>query len=240
MEQQTDQNADKQTVQQTGQQAGQQIDQQARTPQLDQLSHQIGELIHNWGFKRIHGRIWSRLFLSTRPLDAADLIQQLDISKALVSISLRELMEVKAVVEVGRSARGTNLFRANQDLSSIFLEVLDKRERKMLETTTAALSALTGLDAATLNQNEISNTQLGSLAGHLQMAMAMLNGHVKRQEPAMAEAVVRFPTSNSSAGTVTASPQSQISAASLSQAQASFSALPGGSPISMLLPARGG
>jgi DNA-binding transcriptional regulator GbsR (MarR family) len=219
------------------------MDLQTQTPQLDQLSHQVGELIHNWGFKRIHGRIWTRLFLSSRPLDAADLIQQLDISKALVSISLRELLEVKAVEEVGRSARGTNLFRANKDLNAIYLEVLDKRERKMLESTSAALSTLANLDAAVLNQNEISPTQLGSLAGHLQMAMAMLNGFVKPKASApTTEGLARFSVTNSSGGMSTSQtqPQTQTLQSALSQATSVFNSLPGGVPISMALPARGG
>lgn len=146
-----------------------------RNSELDELSHRLGELIHNWGFKRIHGRIWTRLFLSTRPLDAADLIQQLDISKALVSISMRELLDLKAVEEVGRSARGTNLYRANGDLNAIYLELLRRRERTMLEQTSASLSILANVDAVALSESEISPTQLDVLATHLKSAMGLVN-----------------------------------------------------------------
>lgn len=121
-------------------------------PELDAFTTQLSELAHNWGFKRIHGRIWAQLFLSQRPLDAADLIQQLDISKALVSISMRELLDIKAVVDVGRSDRGTHLYRANEDLNAITLAVLKKREQEMLKTAQAALDALkkTGPEMSTL------------------------------------------------------------------------------------------
>ena len=143
--------------------------------ELAELSHRLGELIHNWGFKRIHGRIWTRLFLSTRPLDAADLIQQLDISKALVSISIRELLDLKAVEEVGRSARGTNLYRANGNLNEIYLQLLRRREQPMLEQTSAALSVLSNLDAVTLNEAEISTSQIQTLSQHLTTAMGFVS-----------------------------------------------------------------
>ena len=160
--------------------------------QLTDLSQCLSELVHNWGFKRIHGRIWTRLFLSTRPLDAADLIQQLDISKALVSISIRELLDLKAVEEVGRSARGTNLFRANGNLGEIYLQLLRQREQKQLEQTSAALSMLANLDAATLNECEVSPSQMDKLSAHLRTAMGfvsetLINETLINEEVAQAE-----------------------------------------------------
>jgi DNA-binding transcriptional regulator GbsR (MarR family) len=158
----------------------------AQTSELNDFSDQFGNLMHNWGFKRIHGRIWSRLFISSRPLDAADLIEALNISKALVSISLRELLNVKAVEEVGRSSRGTNLFRANADLSSVYLEVLKQRERKMLEMTSTSLHSLTSLDEIQLKENSVSSVQMSTLSAHLRTAMTILNAYVAENEIASA------------------------------------------------------
>ena len=173
-----------------------------RNNELTELSHRLGNLVHNWGFKRIHGRIWTRLFLSTRPLDAADLIQQLDISKALVSISLRELLELKAVEEVGRSARGTNLYRANGDLQAIYLELLRRRERDMIEQTSAALSMLSNLDAVSLSESDISTAQIDALAAHLKDASAAVEKTIAETQPAAATQT----SSSSSSDTVTAFP----------------------------------
>lgn len=147
-------------------------------PQLEDFSHRLGELVHNWGFKRIHGKIWSRLFISTRPLDAADLIEQLDISKALVSISLRELLDVRAVVEVGRSARGTNLFRANTDLKAIYTEVLKQRELRMIRETKAALSALVDLGSEFMQSHDISASQIETLDEHLEVALDFIGTEI--------------------------------------------------------------
>ncbi len=165
-----------------------------RNNELTELSQRLGDLIHNWGFKRIHGRIWTRLFLSTRPLDAADLIQQLDISKALVSISIRELLELKAVEEVGRSARGTNLYRANDDLNAIYLELLRQRERKMIAETTAALTMLNNLDAVTLSESDISPTQIDALAVRLKEAASMVEKTLETSSEPVSDTVTTFPS----------------------------------------------
>jgi DNA-binding transcriptional regulator GbsR (MarR family) len=104
----------------------------AEMPEMKEFSEQIGEFIHYWGFKRVHGRIWTHLFLAEAPLDASDLVQQLGISKALVSISLRELLEYEVIQEVGKSPEATNLYRTNPDILSVIMSVLRGREKRML------------------------------------------------------------------------------------------------------------
>jgi DNA-binding transcriptional regulator GbsR (MarR family) len=111
---------------------------QGMSPEMQELSDQIGEFIHYWGFKRIHGKIWTHLFLAKAPLDAADLVRQMKISKALVSISLRELLEYDVIQDVGKSPRGTRLYRTNPDILTVILSVLRQREKRMLSRIQAA------------------------------------------------------------------------------------------------------
>ncbi len=111
-------------------------------PQMQKLAEQVGEFIHYWGFKRIHGKIWTHLFLAKQPLDAADLVREMKISKALVSISLRELLDFEVVFEAGKSARGTNLYRTNPDILAVILKVLREREKKMLYEVRTAFELL--------------------------------------------------------------------------------------------------
>lgn len=111
-------------------------------PEVQELAEQIGEFIHYWGFKRVHGRIWTHFFLAQKPLDAADLVSQMKISKALVSISLRELLDYDVIQEVGKSARGTHLYRTNPDILSVIFSVLRQREKRMLSRITAAHESL--------------------------------------------------------------------------------------------------
>lgn len=117
--------------------------------ELEDLAEQVGDFIQYWGFKKVHGRIWTHLFLSNHPLDAGDLCKRLNISKALVSMSIADLLEYEVIQEVGKGEQGTLLYRANPDVTRVIFNVLRKRERKMLasvESSHALLVKTAGVD----------------------------------------------------------------------------------------------
>ncbi len=111
-------------------------------PELDDVVSQIGEFIEYWGFKNVHGRIWAHVFLSNEPLDAGDLIERLQISKALVSMSISDLMEYDVIQVAGKSARGTVTYIANPHVTSVVTGVLRMRERRLLSRISAATKLL--------------------------------------------------------------------------------------------------
>lgn len=152
--------------------------QEGTLPEMQELADQIGEFIHYWGFKRIHGKIWTHLFLAERPLDAADLVRQMKISKALVSISLRELMEFEVIEEVGKSARGTHLYRPNPDILKVILAVLRTREKRMLTRIQAAADALERTATQDRLSNELSDKALGQLGALVTKAQMGLESFI--------------------------------------------------------------
>ncbi len=152
--------------------------QEGTLPEMQELAEQIGEFIHYWGFKRIHGKIWTHLFLAERPLDAADLVRQMKISKALVSISLRELMEYEVIEEVGKSARGTHLYRPNPDILKVILAVLRSREKRMLTRIQAAAEALERTATHDRQDNELSDKALGQLGALVTKAQMGLENFI--------------------------------------------------------------
>jgi len=107
-------------------------DRSVSPPELDDVANQVGEFIEYWGFKRVHGRIWTHLYLSPQPLDAGTLIQRLKISKALLSMSLSDLQQYDVVQVAGKSERGLILYRANPEIISVIKNVLRQRERILL------------------------------------------------------------------------------------------------------------
>jgi DNA-binding transcriptional regulator GbsR (MarR family) len=64
-----------------------------------QVADQLGALMEFWGFKRVLGRIWTMLYLSDRPLTAAELSDQLDLSPSAISLAMAELKRWGVVVE---------------------------------------------------------------------------------------------------------------------------------------------
>src|SRR5258708_3849854 len=73
--------------------------------EIESLSNEIGKFIHHWGFKKIHGKIWTHLYLSETPLDAGTLMKRLDVSKALMSLSLRDLLKYKVIIRAFETSR---------------------------------------------------------------------------------------------------------------------------------------
>lgn len=114
-------------------------------PELEDVVNRVGEFIQYWGFKNVHGRIWAHLFLAGRPLDSHCLTARLGISKALLSMSLNELLDYDVIQSVGKSDSGAVLYDTNQDLATVIAGVLRKRERRMLSGLSSATQSLSKL-----------------------------------------------------------------------------------------------
>ncbi len=112
---------------------------------LEELAEHVGTFIEFWGFKRVHGRLWTFLLLADRPLDASDLIQRLRVSKALVSMTLADLLAHRVIEEAGKSERSTQLYRPNPDLVDVIANVLKHRERRMVARILMSFRALRAL-----------------------------------------------------------------------------------------------
>lgn len=143
-------------------------------PELEDLAEQIGQFIEYWGFKKVHGRIWTYLFLSRQPLDASEIRQKMGVSKALVSMSLADLLEYEVIQELGKGSRGTQVYRANPDLSQVIFGVLRKRERKMINQIQAAHRLVSGLKPEDQQVLQLDPARLKSLGEMIEGARSGL------------------------------------------------------------------
>lgn len=110
---------------------------------LNRLAEQVGGFIEYWGFKKIHGQIWTHLYLSPIPLSAQDLISRLKVSKALISLSMKDLIDYKLVVQTEESLDKKNKFYfANPDVYDVIRGVLETRETHMLARVSAEFKQL--------------------------------------------------------------------------------------------------
>jgi len=97
-----------------------------------ELADQVGDFIEYWGFKQVHGKVWTVSYLSPDPVDAKFLQETLNISKALVSMTLKDLLDYKVLLEVEKDKPGSQKYLTNPDILSIVLSVLKNREARML------------------------------------------------------------------------------------------------------------
>lgn len=146
-----------------------------KCPEIDNLCELVGEFIQYWGFKSIHGKIWLHLFLSQTPLDAKDLMEKLDISKALVSISLRDLMAYDVILEDKLSPNGTRTYIANSDIKSVIEQVLRGRERVMMGKIKGSFQNLKQISPSDILEQDIEPKRLKELEKLIGKGEKMLN-----------------------------------------------------------------
>ncbi len=144
-------------------------------PELADLANQVGEFIRYWGFKKVHGRIWTHIYLSDRPIDAGYLMKKLKVSKALISLSLNELLKYQVIAEAGKSARGTTTYCSNPNLLDVVLNVLKRREMQMLASAKESHKLASALDSEHLKSEHIDRQKLDSMGRMIQQAQNGLN-----------------------------------------------------------------
>lgn len=132
-------------------------------PEFEDLANEVGDFICYWGFKKIHGRLWTHLYLSKTALDAGQLMRRLRVSKALISLSLNDLLKYDVILESQKSDRGTQTYIANPNVVEIILNVLRRRERRMLAQAETSHKMLASLGADRLEKAQIESERLESL-----------------------------------------------------------------------------
>ena len=150
--------------------------------ELAALDEQIGSFIEYWGFKRVHGRIWAHLYLSQKPLGTAELMSRLGISKALMSMSIAELLEYKVIREAHHGAYGTVYYEANPDLLTVVLGVLRERELTLLERIETSFGKFDRLPNRDHKELQVDPARLKDLGAMISNARRLLDGVVNAEK----------------------------------------------------------
>lgn len=100
---------------------------------LQKLSAGIGQFMRYWGFRNIHGEIWSVVFLSAKSLSGIEIAQILNVSKALISPALKELEAEGLIAQTKSENSKTKRYLAVDNVADIIHGVLRRRELPMIE-----------------------------------------------------------------------------------------------------------
>ncbi|MGB0452556.1 MAG: GbsR/MarR family transcriptional regulator [Bacteriovoracaceae bacterium] len=146
---------------------------------LKDLSNLIGDFIEYWGFKKIHGQIWTYLYLREDPIASREIREELGISKALLSLSLNELKEYEVVYSAGTGKHGVELIEANPDIIGVILNVIRFREKKMINDVELKLKELSQNKDLLKDDYPVSRSRLASLSKFVGYSSKMVNGLVK-------------------------------------------------------------
>ena len=143
---------------------------------LNSLSDEVGNFIQYWGFKKIHGKVWTHLYLSTEALDAADLMDRLRISKSLVSITLNDLLKYNVILNQGKGPKDTFVYVCNPEVRSVILDVLKNREAQIIKRIDTEFASFKSQTQSAPNE-KINNDRvnsLGQMIGEAQQCLSAL------------------------------------------------------------------
>lgn len=107
-------------------------DQGSVSDSIHVLADQVGDFIQYWGFRKVEGRIWTYLFLAPSPLNAEELMKRTGISKAMLSLSLGELLKYDVIRKAYPDKERHQAYVVNPNVMEVISNVLRSRERGLL------------------------------------------------------------------------------------------------------------
>ena len=143
---------------------------------LSELASGVGDFIRYWGFRKIHGQIWTLVYLSEKPLSGIEIIKILNVSKALVSPALKELESEKLIFEIKSENAKVKRYVAVDDVGAVIGKVLEKREKPIMNQISEALQKLKKNEVSEIKDffNSKRLKEIDQMIGTAQMGLALL------------------------------------------------------------------
>jgi len=160
------------------------------THRVLQVCDTVGSFIAWWGFKAIHGRVWTLLALRGAPMSQVEISRTLSVSRALVSGAMQELTTYGLVRPVGQGR--TAPYEAVMDVWPVISDVLREREWMMIESARISLEAAVeeaefAQDTGTPSPWSLERMRL--LLGLTEMAQTLLKILIKLRVPRSRDAL---------------------------------------------------
>jgi DNA-binding transcriptional regulator GbsR (MarR family) len=154
-------------------------------PEYYHVLKNVGAFMEYWGFKAVHGKIWACIFLAKEPVDANFIISQLQLSKAAISLGLKDLLYYNVILEVEKEGPSTQKYKANPDLVDVICNVLRQREKKMLQTIVGFSKSLSEKTAT--SENGLDSQRVQQLRKMSEQAHTVLDQMLQMQIVSLTE-----------------------------------------------------
>lgn len=136
----------------------------------DQFVEHWGSMATCWGINPAMGRIHGLLYITGKPLNAEEIMEALQLSRAAVSMNLRDLINWGIVRRVHRKGDRKEYFESESDVWNMFTTIIRERKRREVDPTIAALE-----DCLRPLGNEPRPGEDEELAGQRRRLAAMLD-----------------------------------------------------------------
>lgn len=144
---------------------------------VQEMAELVGEFMRYWGFRNIHGELWTHLYLSKEPLSGTDLVERLGVSKALVSPALKELADEGLIYLAPKVNAKLKKYLAQEDVGQVIRGVLARREQPLIEKVAVKYEEICDNIQKSKEPSAIDRERLervGRMVGMAQLATSFL------------------------------------------------------------------
>jgi len=99
----------------------------------------VGAFIETWGFRSIHGRVWTLLALRSSPMAQTEIAEHLGVSRSMVSLAVNELVHYGLVRPLSDHRNAP--YEARLDVWPTITDVIRGREWMLIERARIAFEA---------------------------------------------------------------------------------------------------
>jgi DNA-binding transcriptional regulator GbsR (MarR family) len=112
-------------------------------PDLDKSRKEFidhwGSMATCWGINPAMGQVHALLYITGRPMNAEEIMKALGLSRAAVSMNLRDLVNWGIVRRVHRMGERKEYFESENDVWDMFTTIIRERKRREVDPTISAL-----------------------------------------------------------------------------------------------------
>ena len=106
-----------------------------------------GVLGSQWGINRTMAQIHALLLVSSEPLSADEIMNQLKIRRGNANMNVRDLMDWGIVEKILKPGERKEFFVAEKDIWTVAMRIVKERKRREVEPILNALNQLKEVDA---------------------------------------------------------------------------------------------
>ena len=139
------------------------------------LANSVGKFIEYWGFRSTDGQVWLLIYLANFPIDAKVLIENLGVSKGMISISINTLKEYQLIDEIEYGDNRSKFYKAKFDPMKTITSVLAQREQILMN------EVVTSYNNLKTNQNieGVDQSRIKSVGRIIKFGQVLLSGVIR-------------------------------------------------------------
>jgi len=108
-----------------------------------------GSLATSWGINKTMAQVHALLLVSTKPLSAEDIMEELQISRGNVNMNVRALIDWGIVNKEFVVGERKEFFSADKDIWELFKQITKERKKREIEPVLKVLDELQQVDEDT-------------------------------------------------------------------------------------------